>query len=208
MNIKYYLIHGLDRRRKIFMEAQFRHHGIKKEDVTWVLRPNKDDLLPDGICKNPNLTLGQIAVTYKHYLILQDIVNTNTELAVVMEDNIEFLSNAPLMIERYLRELPEDWGCLFDGDIFNWRFIESPVSPQKVVYKKSNEVTSQCDGASKGANFILLNQKSAKLLKENFLPFSYASDHVYNELIRKLNLNVYWAEPPNVHKIERKSTWR
>jgi len=208
MNIKYYLIHGLDRRRKIFMEAQFRHHGIKKEDVTWVLRPNKDDLLPDGICKNPNLTLGQMAVTYKHYLVLQDIVNTNAELAVVMEDNIEFLSNAPLMIERYLRELPEDWGCLFDGDIFNWHFIESPVSPEKVVYKKSNEVTSQCDGASKGANFILLNQKSAKLLKENFPPLSHASDHVYNELIRKFNLNVYWAEPPNVHKIERKSTWR
>ena len=208
MNIKYYLIHGLDRKRKIFMEAQFRHNGIRKEDVTWVTQPNKDDLLPEGICSNSNLTLGQIAVTYKHYLVLQDIVKTKAEIAVVMEDNIEFLSNAQAMIKRYLQELPEDWDCLFDGDIFNWHFIESPVSPSKVVYKKSNEVTSQCEGASKGANFILLNKKSAKLLEENFLPFSSASDHFYNDLFRRLNLNVYWAEPHNVHKIERKSTWR
>ena len=189
------------------MEAQLRHSGILPSDVTWINHPNKDDILPQNICTNPGLTAGQVAITYKHYLALVDIVDKKLPVAVIMEDNIEFLSNIPEKLSRYISELPEDWDCLFDSDFFGWRYIEAPVYLNKFVYKKSNYVTDQCGGASKGAHFIMVSAKGAKLILESFLPFSECSDHFYNFLAKKLELSCFWAEPPNIHKIQRKSTW-
>lgn len=200
--IQYYLIHGIDTSRKPFMEDQFRHFGIPAQDVKWILTPNKYDPLPPNICTNTALPRGMVACTYKHYLILKDIVENQYPLAVLMEDNIQFNGDVPSAIQKYLNDMPADWDMVFDSDYCNLHG-ESVSS----VYKKSNEITSQCNGSSKGAHFILFNLRSATRLYESFLPFYHCSDHHYNELARKLNLNVYWAEPPNVHKVRRPSTW-
>ena len=195
--MKYYLIHGIDSIRKPFMQNQFQRFGIPAEDVTWINYPNKNDFLPNNICSNSNLPKGHIACTYKHYLILKDIVENQVPTAVIMEDNIEFVGNVPNAIDRYLKDLPSDWDCVFDSDYFDMKF-EGEIKPDCSVYKT---------GKSKGAHFILLNLKSATKLYESFLPFHEGSDHMYNYLFEKLNMNVFWAEPPNVHKIQRESTW-
>lgn len=174
------------------MENQFQQFGIT--DVTWVNYPNKYDSLPDGICIKPDLPRGHIACTYKHYLILKDIVERQHPLAVIMEDNIEFRGNVPEALSRYLKDLPEDWDCVFDSDYFGMKCDGENSS----VYKT---------GTSKGAHFIFLNLSAATKLYNNFLPFHEGSDHMYNYLFKKLNMNIYWAEPPNVHKIQRESTW-
>jgi GR25 family glycosyltransferase involved in LPS biosynthesis len=204
----YYLIHGLDVERKQFMERQFKLFGIPEDQVTWITYPNKNDPLPENICSSHHLPRGMIAVTYKHYLALKDIVEKGHEYAVIMEDNIEFCGNVPNVIEKYLKDLPDDWDCVFDSDFFGLTYIESPINSSISVYKKSNKITPQCSGSSKGAHFILISKKGAKLLYDNFLPFRQCSDHEYNDLFRRLNMNVYWAEPPNVHKINRPSTWK
>lgn len=193
--IKYYLIHGIDSSRKPFMEDQFNKYGI--ENVTWINCPNKNDFLPQGICTKLDLPKGHIACTYKHYLILKDIVENQHSLAVIMEDNIQFQGNVPEALSRYLKDLPEDWDCVFDSDYFGMKY-DGEIKPDCSVYKT---------GTSKGAHFILLNLSSATKLYNNFLPFHEGSDHMYNFLFKKLDMNVYWAEPPNVHKIQRESTW-
>jgi predicted glycosyl hydrolase (DUF1957 family) len=134
--MKYYLIHGLERKRRIFMQAQLRHSGISASDVTWINNPNKDDVLPLGISRNADLTIGQVAITYKHYLALKDIVEKKLSAAVIMEDNIEFLSNIPERLSQYLSQLPDDWDCIFDSDFFGWHFIEGPIKSGQLVYKK------------------------------------------------------------------------
>lgn len=204
----YYLIHGIDPERKPFMENQFEKFGVPKEDVKWIMWPNKEDTLPEGICANPILPKGMVAVTYKHYLILKDICENKHPLAVIMEDNIEFRGNVPDAIERYLKDVPEDWDCVFDSDFYDLKFVEGPVYPEKSVYKKSNTVTEQCAGSGKGAQFILINLQAAQKLYSSFLPFHECSDHWYNHMFRLQNMNVFWAEPPNVHKINRPSTWK
>lgn len=195
MKVSYYLVHGIDSSRKPFMEEQFNKFEIP--DVTWVNYPNKYDPLPKGICVNKDLPRGHISCTYKHYLILKDIVEKQHPLAVIMEDNIEFRGNVPEALTRYLKDLPEDWDCVFDSDYFGMKF-EGEINPDCSVYKT---------GTSKGAHFILLNLSAATKLYNNFLPFHEGSDHMYNYLFKKLNMNVFWVEPPNVHKIERGSTW-
>jgi GR25 family glycosyltransferase involved in LPS biosynthesis len=203
----FYLIHGLDVDRKKFMEQQFKLFGIPEQQVTWITYPNKNDPLPANICSSHHLPQGMIAVTYKHYLALKDIVEKGHDYAIIMEDNIEFRGNVPNRIQKYINDLPDDWDCVFDSDFYGLSYIESPLRNTS-VYKKSNEITQQCSGSSKGAHFILISKKGANLLYDNFLPFHECSDHHYNILFRKLNMNVYWAEPPNVHKINRPSTWK
>lgn len=203
--MKYYLIHGIDSSRKPFMKEQFQKYGIT--DVMWITSPNKNDYLPEGICSNTTMSRGHISCTYKHYLILKDIVENQYPIAVIMEDNIEFQNNVPETIERYLKDLPINWDCVFDSDYFGWKYIEGTINETISVYKKSNTATLQNKGSSKGAHFIVMNLKCATKLYENFIPFHEGSDHMYNEIFRKFDMNVYWAEPPNVHKIQRESTW-
>lgn len=178
------------------MENQFKVHGIPADDVVWITTPNKKDPLPSEICIHPTLTKGQIACTYKHYLALKDIVKNHHQLAVIMEDNIEFRGNVPTAIERYLQDLPPDWDMVFDSDFLG-------LTSTGQVFG-----SVQKTGTSKGANFILVNLEAATDLVNYFLPFNNCSDHHYNDLIRNLGLDAYWALPPNVHKLMRPSTWK
>ena len=86
--IHYYLIHGIDASRKPFMENQFRTFGIPENDVTWITYPNKNDPLPESVCSSTHLPRGMIAVTYKHYLALKDIVEKGYDYGVIMEDKV------------------------------------------------------------------------------------------------------------------------
>ena len=220
-DVHYYLIHGIDLYRKPFMEKQFKTYGLSDKDVTWITYPNKNDPLPD-ICGNEHIPKGIISCTYKHYLALKDIVERGCKYGVIMEDNIEFRNNVPNALERYLRDLPSDWDCLFDSDFCDLK-ANANITPDVSVYKQPYglrnlvryiysdgriEIRNDKRGVSKGAHFIFLTQKAAKQLSELFLPFHQAPDHHYNSLCEKLNLNVYWAEPPNVHKVYRPSTWK
>ena len=220
VNLHYYLIHGIDPARRPFMEQQFRTYGISENSVTWITHPNKNDPLPD-VCSNKHLPKGMISCTYKHYLALKDIVEKGYNHAVIMEDNIKFRDNVPNALERYLKDLPSDWDMLFDSDFLGLKSIVD-ITPEIVVYKQpygtyqdilvmsisGSQYRREKRGVSKGAHFIFLTHKAAKQLYDNFIPFHESSDHHYNFLCEKLNLNVYWAEPPNVHKINRPSTWK
>ena len=192
-----YLIHGIDQTRRPFMENQFFMNGLESNNVKWITHPNKNDYLPPNICIHPTLTKGQISCTYKHYLALKDIVENGHEIAVIMEDNIEFKGNVPKALESYFKDVPDDWDIIWDSDFLGLKY-DGPMN-EKTVYRKDS---------SKGANFYIVNKRSAKLLYDNFLPFNNCSDHHYNDLIAKHNLVCYWAEPSNVHKIPRPSTWK
>ena len=207
INIKYYLIHGIDKTRKSFMERQFADFGIDEKEVTWLSHPNKNELTREIIsqyCGNPSLTLGQISCTIKHYFAIQDIVKNQYELAVIMEDNVGFKSDVPFRLYTYLQHLPKDWDVLFDSD---WKtFSETKTSPDITVYKKSNEVTNECHGGSRLANFIFINLNAATKLWNTFLPFTNVSDWHYNDLLRKNSLQSYWSEPANTYHVNRPST--
>lgn len=210
MKIKYYLISGVDRTRDQFMIDQFNKAKIDQEDVVWIKKPNKNDLTPELIKQifkktNHNLKLGQISCTYKHYLALKNIVDNEIDLAVIMEDNIEFRTqNFPERLNKYIEQLPPDWDILFEGDTL--KYIEQRRKKELLVYKKYNKVTRQCAGGTNAANCYILSLKTAKQFYDNFLPFYNVIDHYMNDLLRKYNINSYWAVPPVVHRIRRKST--
>jgi GR25 family glycosyltransferase involved in LPS biosynthesis len=200
----YYLIHGIDATRKPFMEDQFRRYGIPADDVTWITYPNKHDAMPDKLSTDPTLSKGLLSCGYKHYLALKDICEKGYEHAVIMEDNIEFRGNVPDAIQRYLKNLPADWDCVFDSDFFGLKY-RGQIIDDNPVYKVDLEAYN---GGTKGAHFYLITNKFAKKLYHCYLPFNHAPDHHYNGIFKSLNANIFWAEPPNVHKIYRPSTWK
>lgn len=215
MSIQYYLIHGVDKSRGPRMIKEFERIGIDTPSVKWILHPNKDELSDEliqqivvqhdsytcGVFKpKGEIKKGQISCTYKHYLALKDMVECGYDYGVIMEDNMKFKKNhVPSRVERYINELNiyyPDWDILFDNSQGN--YTESEVIPGRLVYPKSNEIKGEWWGGTRCAVFYLLNQKCAKKLYENYLPFNQAPDWYMNDLFRKLNIKSFWAEPSNI----------
>ena len=227
---KYFLIdqfkkYNLDEKDITWMEGNNKD-DLSEELINSIYIHNKE-------IDEKTLKKGRISCTYKHYLSLQDIIKNNREYAVIMEDDVSFNKDIQLTTQKIIEDANKnypEWNMIFDGDInHSWGhcayyYDEDKIVPNKMVYKKvnfirghknsflvnyshlNNETQGIIHGATRGANYYIVNQKSAKLLYDNFLPFDNIIDHYYNVMIRKLNLNILWSEPPFVHKMRRKST--
>jgi GR25 family glycosyltransferase involved in LPS biosynthesis len=144
---------------------------------------------------------GQISLTLKHYKALEEIVKSEVEVAVIMEDNVEFETDIKKLVDEYLKEAPEDWDIIFEGDTHYLKYKEGEILKGKRLYKKTNKKTDQCLGSARCSNFYILNLECAKKLYKSFVPFYTVCDHWSNYLFRQLKLNIYWVEPPKVHRI-------
>jgi hypothetical protein len=224
MNIRYHLIHGVDKSRAARMSNEFINSNVPENNVFWVLSHNKDVLTDEFIktvvnqevsvsCNNyaypgcPHLRKGQISCTYKHYLALKNIVENGYEYSVIMEDNIYFKGDVSERVNKYIEQLNThypDWDIIFDSD---WEtYKEGEVTPDRLVYPKNIEMNNYDFGGTRCAHFYLLTQKCAKKLYENYIPFNHAPDHWMNDLFRTLNIKSFWAEPSIVGLFPHEST--
>lgn len=199
MKVQYYIIHNCEESRKNKMVQILTDNGVNMNDVKWLLHPNKNEITDEMVKQltSKYLKKGYICTTYKHYMALKDIVENKYKYAVIMEDNIgKIHANIPERLNKFLEQLPSDWDILFDSKWCSYKTIqEEKVTDEKIVYKKSNEITKFCHGGSRVAQFYFLNLNCAKKLYENYLPFDNAPDWWMNSLFRKLNINSYWSEP-------------
>jgi len=216
MSIQYYLIHGVDKERGPRMIEEFKKWNLDNEKVKWVLEPNKYMITEEDrkhlLIQEQSLTCGTyvypgcpytsngvVSCTFKHYLCLKDIVENNYDYGVIMEDNQFFCGDISSHVKLYIDQLNEyypDWDVLFDTKWCSYKEIEEgEVEEGKYVYPKSLEMTNYCHGGTRLAQFYILNQKCAKKLYENYIPFNNAPDWWMNDLFRKLNIKSFWSEP-------------
>ncbi len=216
MKIQYYLIHGIDKERRPRMTEEFKKWNLDNTNVKWILEPNKDKinyifrknvLIQENSysCEKyslpgcPNINNGVISCTFKHYLCLKDIVENNYDYGVIMEDNQFFCDDIPKTCELYINQLNElypNWDIIFDTKWKKYQDInEKEVKEGIYVYPKSNEITNYCHGGTRLAQFYIVNNKCAKKLYDNYIPFNNAPDYWMNDLFRKLNINSFWSEP-------------
>jgi len=214
--MQYYLIHGVDKERGPRMITEFKKWNLDNNRVKWILEPNKDkinDTFRNTVliqeesysCGNymspgcPTISNGQISCTYKHYLCIKDIVENNYDYGVIMEDNIFFCEDIPKTVEKYINQLNEmypDWDIIFDTKWASYKDIEEhDVKEGIFVYPKKNEITKYVHGGTRLAQFYIVNNKCAKKLYENYIPFNNAPDHWMNDLFRKLDIKSFWSEP-------------
>lgn len=202
---RFYVLNGVDPLRRPRLETEFASSQVPSTMIEWITWPNKSDLtesLRQQITENEELKLGAVCCVYKHYLCLKDIVEKNLEYAVIMEDNVTFFDpNVRILprIERYIGELNQfypDWDILFDSSYLP--VTEHIVESQRFVYPKSLVARPGCGGGSRVAQFYLIRNKAAKRLLEMYLPADSTPDHWMNNLFRKLDMQVYWSQPPMV----------
>jgi hypothetical protein len=108
------------------------------------------------------------------------------------------------------------WDMVFDSDLWNLA-PEGPLEPGRILYPKDPTRTSfpcpaqpelacESHGASKGANFYVVTRRAAAALVGAFFTSDQVIDHRFNDLIRSTGLDVRWAQPPNVIKVDCSSS--
>lgn len=210
MDIPFFVVHySKNKDRKDRLEKEFNKYGISF--VKWMTENDREDMKDNENLyvyskkySNKPINKGEISLTLKHYFALKDIVENEIPIAVIMEDNVSFKDNIKEKINQYLKEANDrnlEWDIIFEGDTHYLRYKEGKISKDKLLYKKNNKKTNQCEGSSRCSNFYIINLNAAKKYYNSFTPFHNVCDHWSNHLFRILKFNVWWVEPPIVHRI-------
>lgn len=124
------------------------------------------------------------SLALKHAYILKDIFFNQYESSLILEDDVTLCDGFVELCNDYMRQLPSDWDIAWVGSCLN---LHEPEVEGKNVYKTNRG--SRCTHA-----FLVSRQMVNKVIgciNEISLP----SDHFYNYLIQRFNLNNYWFEP-------------
>jgi GR25 family glycosyltransferase involved in LPS biosynthesis len=104
-------------------------------------------------------------------------------------------------IQKYLKQLPKDFGLFFVSNGKNKFHIPLYLrKPFKKVYKKNNQPVSWGGaGASRNADAYFISKNCAQILYDEFNNENFTTDTSIdwwmNDMIRKHDISVYWAEP-------------
>lgn len=200
--IPFYVVHyskNIDRKKRL--ELEFGQYNIS--NIRWITEYDKETLgVKKEMCTG-NLSDSLISVTVKHWFALKTMIENDNPFAVVMEDNVSFKADIKNLVDEYLKEAPGGWDIIYEGDTHYARYKEGRVYKHKKLYKKSNRAidNKEFGGASRCSNFYIINLESAKKMIKELETFDNVHDHYCNTIFRKLNFNVYWVEPPMVHRI-------
>lgn len=203
-NMKTYVIHYTPFvKRKLFMEQQLKKYGIGAEYITDY---DKEDLTENDLLKFetklPYLTLPAISVCCKHIQSWRKVANENLDYALILEDDAIFCDDFDVKSNEYLMELPNDFDMLFIGTCCNLHIRKWELREGQHIYLKSNNPRRGCAGASRCADSYLVSKKCVHAIIKYIDTDSYivnnTIDHWLNDIMRDLNLKVYWAEPPIV----------
>ena len=210
MDIPYFVVHyskNIDRKQRL--EKEFKKYEISF--VKWVKEYDRENMTEkEHLYKHLKkysekpINKGQISLTLKHYYALEQIIKNEIPISVIMEDNVTFTDNIKEKVQDYLKEATDrklEWDIIFDGDTHYLKYKEGKVTGDKKLYKKTNKITDQCQGSTRCSNFYIITLNAARKYYKAFTPFYNVCDHWSNHLFRKLHFNIWWVEPPIVHRI-------
>ena len=199
-NFKIYIVHyqALKERKKnmedSLKESEFSYYFETKFD-----RRNLNE-------EDKKKFYGDLKDSYKanflsHINCYKLLSESNNNLALILEDDSPpdrlFYEN----IDKYLRKLPSDFGMFFiSAGKNNFHIPIYLRKPFKRIYKKEDKPSTWGGaGASRNADAYFISKKYAKILYDEFNHNDFTTDTTIdwwmNDVIRKYNIPVYWAEP-------------
>ena len=199
-NFKIYIVHyqALKERKKnmedSLKESEFSYYFETKFD-----RRNLNE-------EDKKKFYGDLKDSYKanflsHINCYKLLSESNNNLALILEDDSPpdrlFFEN----IDKYLRKLPSDFGMFFiSAGKNNFHIPIYLRKPFKRIYKKEDKPSTWGGaGASRNADAYFISKKYAKILYDEFNHNDFTTDTTIdwwmNDVIRKYNIPVYWAEP-------------
>ncbi len=188
---KFYFVNmdGSDK-RLAHMETMCAAAGIACQRFAAVIGKelNIDALMNAGIYKpHPKysshwLRPSELGCALSHHGVWKDIVETQTQAAVIMEDDVVFSSNFETEVRHLLGYVPEDWDIMYLGcnakqkaDFF------APCRPENLELTPDGRFSILNEKCIAGNWAYVLNLKGAQELRSNFFPLQRPSDYMIPE---------------------------
>lgn len=199
--LKVFIIHYTPlKERKQFLNTEMIKYSLQHEYIERYDREklSEFDLALFDINK---VKLSECSLIRKHIDAYCRISSSPVTYNLILEDDVILSEGFRQKIEIGLLQLPADYDMLFIGNGCNLHIPESELRPEKVIYKKCRESTEWGgDGATRCTDSYLVSHKCAVKLIEyiNGLrqkKIQKPADWWLNQVIRELNLEVYWMEP-------------
>mgnify|MGYP006083071695 FL=1 len=199
-DLKVFVIHYTAlKKRKEFLLNEFSKHSI---NYHFIEDYDRDKLLKKDLkIFHTKLPKYQCAISLSHIDAYQKILNSNYKYNLIFEDDVILDDKFQNKLENGLKQLPDDYDMLFIGNGCGFHIKSSIVQQNKFIYKKCVKPTSWGgNGGTRCTDSYLVSKKCAKKLKKYILTLKNKSiklpvDWWLNNVIRYLNLKIYWMEP-------------
>ena len=198
-NYKTFVIHykALVERKNVMVKA-LEVSNLNYEFISNYDRENLTNEIKNRF--SSELPLYYVANFMSHIESFRLIAEQEHPLALILEDDSvpsdKFLQKS----NKYLKKLPEDFDLLYiSPGKGNFHIPLYKRRPLKYIYRKESYQTKWGGhGGSRYADAYFVSNKCAKLMYKEFQDadkISLTIDWWKNNIIKKNNLNVYWAEP-------------
>ena len=151
---------------------------------------------------------GTASIFMKQIHALELISKGNNDYALIFEDDVALCDGFKKRLNDYMSQLPEDWDMFFIGDGCNLHIPDEYLKEDTNVYLKGNQDKEfprsishlqGGKGATRCLDSYLVKKEVAKNIVEEFKKVANVRntpcDWWMNNVIRGLNLKVYWCEP-------------
>jgi GR25 family glycosyltransferase involved in LPS biosynthesis len=118
----------------------------------------------------------------KHFVVWSDMVVNNITSALILEDDILLTENFVEKFNNQIKDLSTDYDFVWIGSCCD---MNLPFNDKHLIRR----------GMSRCAHGYLLNNKTARLLIENYKYNNFPVDIYFNNIMQTLNLESYWMEP-------------
>lgn len=194
----------VDRRR--VMDLQLREHGLEADYVDWFDRDTVDahdlsmfDRRRRGWRMRRVMSNVQVSITLSHLHCIREAAS-ETAPCLVLEDDAVLAPDFRARLDGCMSQLPADWEALFVGDGCGLHIPKEMQREGQLAYAKGPERTDWGGkGATRCMDSYLLHPKGAARVVAHLAelpgPIDKPVDWWMNDVIRRIGLRVWWAEP-------------
>jgi len=186
--------------RKKNIINQLNSNNLAAEFVEQYTRDNLR--INDTIIFKRNVNAANMAISLSHLYCYKEI-SEKYDYGLILEDDAMFDKNFNNNLINYISQLPNDWDMLFLDDCCNFHILNTTKNQN--IYRKNLSANSEGGGmgATRGAGCYLVSKKCAAKITYNIQTYYYNGiykigdqiDFWLNNVFRRNNFNIYWAEP-------------
>jgi GR25 family glycosyltransferase involved in LPS biosynthesis len=176
--------------RKAYLVKEFEKYGITDYEFVTKYDRNSIDIseINSYFTNEVHEKYSFVAkcVTLSHIYIYNQIIASNINLALILEDDALLCDDFATKLKHYIANLPKKFDAGFINDGCKLHIPQNLLKPNKIWYE--NKETRTCCA-------YLITNNFCKQLLPNIFPLNKSIDHVLGYFFKSLNLQVYWAEP-------------
>jgi len=182
--------------RRAFMEKQLANAGLQAEFIfDWDADDLTDEIIDRYFAKDNNLSAAQKSCALKHITALQKVSESNSEFALILEDDAVFAKDFSLGLQHALRQSEQfsDNKVIYIGSGGNFFTPKSQRKLGQYLYVGTrgrfadsyiiNSITAQ-----KRLDWIMMHKVCAPI------------DNQFEQIDKQVDIEIVWLEDPVVEQ--------